>query len=1201
MLFSADLFGAAVDGAGADDPVQALLDGSSALQPQSDTEADDPAEQSAAITPYLLDESEYHSLIGADDTNQLRSELVFVDPATPNYQQLLDDLLSREDENRQIEVVMLEADTDGVAQIGDILAGFRDLDAVHIISHSSDGAIRIGSSTLDQSRLDTESVEIGSWSQAFNADGDLLIYGCDPAASGDGELFVDTLAQLTGADVIASKDLTCHASSSDGYDIVLIDSRLQDSGDLLNSVADDTLTFVYDSAKDSAADVFRNVFNWAGANNAKIDSLSILSHGTEGAFQLGTDWITKSTLDADTELWQQLGSYMTTDANIYILGCDVAGDEGEGQPLLDELANLTGADLFASDDVTGVGGDWVLETASAGSDDELSSGIVLPFDMQSLKATDVSLAWFDVNWGYRQQVTIDQSMVSGSNDLSNFAVLVTLTDASLKSTSNGGNVGQTDGGDIVFTSADGTTQLDHQIESYNAATGELVVWVEIPTLSATADTELFLYYGNAGAVNQWNDAGTWDASYAGVWHLGADYQDSTSNNNDGTNSGTTNDPTGQIGAGDDFNGTSNYISTTSNEAKTANSFTISTWFNADATDYAHHLLWEGTATGNGWGSPEAEMHISLGTNNDGSPLSDYVSFFLGDDSVFGQDPLEIFTAFTDTTGWHQVTVVVSNMSTTPTAAMYLDGVLVGTDTGSLADTSRSNWNTDLQFGKPGAASRYFDGQLDEVRLATTTRSADWIATEYNNQNAPATYITFGSESTPNDIINTVPGSQTTNEDTALVFSSGNGNAISVTGDAGQTYYMVLSVTNGSLSLSGVSGLTFTDGDGTSDASMSFSGTLEDVNAALAGLGFSPTADYNGGSTLTITSNDATLYQLNIDANLKGYYSFDNTGDLGNDDSPGGTNDGTVNGATATVNGTRGDVLSFDGNDYAQINGHFGNPANVTLAAWVNLTAADTSGSEVISLGDSVALRLDAPTHGVQAFMYNGSTWTNINSGQFLAGSGWHHVAYTYDNATHVQTLYIDGVAAGSNTVSGSISYTLGANSFIGKHGDGQTTFDFNGLIDDVRVYDRTLDASEVGALADDLNLQDTDTVAITVTPVNDAPTGTNGTITAIEDTDYVFSTSDFGFSDADGDAFDRVWIATLPSQGTLKWNGSGFSAGNYIMAEDIDLGLLTWTPPANVSGAALTSFTFQVQDDSASSNLDLTPNTMTVDVTAQND
>ena len=106
-------------------------------------------------------------------------------------------------------------------------------------------------------------------------------------------------------------------------------------------------------------------------------------------------------------------------------------------------------------------------------------------------------------------------------------------------------------------------------------------------------------------------------------------------------------------------------------------------------------------------------------------------------------------------------------------------------------------------------------------------------------------------------------------------------------------------------------------------------------------------------------------------------------------------------------------------------------------------------------------------------------WTNINSGQFLAGSGWHHVAYDFTIMRPVGSdLCTTARCSGSNTVSASIS-TLGANSFIGKHGDGQTTFDFNGLIDDVRVYDRTLDASEVGALADDLNLQDTDTVAIT--------------------------------------------------------------------------------------------------------------------------
>ena len=119
--------------------------------------------ESGAVTPLLLDESEYQAILGSE--NRLRSELVFVDPATPDYQQLLDDLLSREDDYRQFEVVVLEADRDGVAQISDILAGFRELDAVHIISHGSDGAIRIGNSTLDQSRLDTESEEIESWAR----------------------------------------------------------------------------------------------------------------------------------------------------------------------------------------------------------------------------------------------------------------------------------------------------------------------------------------------------------------------------------------------------------------------------------------------------------------------------------------------------------------------------------------------------------------------------------------------------------------------------------------------------------------------------------------------------------------------------------------------------------------------------------------------------------------------------------------------------------------------------------------------------------------------------------------------------------------------------------------------------------------------------------------------------------------------------
>ena len=166
---------------------------------------------------------------------------------------------------------------------------------------------------------------------------------------------------------------------------------------------------------------------------------------------------------------------------------------------------------------------------------------------------------------------------------------------------------------------------------------------------------------------------------------------------------------------------------------------------------------------------------------------------------------------------------------------------------------------------------------------------------------------------------------------------------------------------------------------------------------------------------------------------------------------------------------------------------------MTLAAWVNLTAADSLGSHVISLGDSVLLTVDEPSvgNGVSGVYYNGSTWVKLPTGQFIAGTGWHHIAYIFDDTNNTNTLYIDGAVVATATASTSISYTQGANSFIGKHGNGQTAFDFNGKIDDARVYNRALTAGEVAALAADVSLTDTDTVAITVTAVNDAPTITN--------------------------------------------------------------------------------------------------------------
>ncbi len=139
-------------------------------------------------------------------------------------------------------------------------------------------------------------------------------------------------------------------------------------------------------------------------------------------------------------------------------------------------------------------------------------------------------------------------MVSGPH--TNFPVLISLTLADLKTTANGGNVQNASGYDIIFTSDQaGNTQLAHEIESYTASTGEIIMWVRIPSLVSA--TKIYLFYGNSsissfqGNVTSNGVTGVWDSNYKGVWHLREDpsgaapqMQDATSNNNDGTSNGT---------------------------------------------------------------------------------------------------------------------------------------------------------------------------------------------------------------------------------------------------------------------------------------------------------------------------------------------------------------------------------------------------------------------------------------------------------------------------------------------------------------------------------------------------------------------------------------------------------------------------------------------------------------------------------------
>jgi VCBS repeat-containing protein len=106
------------------------------------------------------------------------------------------------------EYQVLDANRDGIEQIVTALSGQSGYDSIQIISHGASGYITIGSTVLNSSTLDFYAAELALLGNALTENGDLLLYGCNVAAGDQGQDFIDTLSQLTGADVAASDDPT---------------------------------------------------------------------------------------------------------------------------------------------------------------------------------------------------------------------------------------------------------------------------------------------------------------------------------------------------------------------------------------------------------------------------------------------------------------------------------------------------------------------------------------------------------------------------------------------------------------------------------------------------------------------------------------------------------------------------------------------------------------------------------------------------------------------------------------------------------------------------------------------------------------------------------------------------------------------------------------------------------------------------------
>lgn len=133
--------------------------------------------------------------------------------------------------------------------------------------------------------------------------------------------------------------------------------------------------------------------------------------------------------------------------------------------------------------------------------------IILFFSFVAFILNNANAQWL-TGYGFRKPIEIDESYIPGTTDLTDYTFLVNIIDPNQAHTSSSGYVGHINGYDIDFTLSDGITTMDFEIEEYDNATGELVAWVRIPTLSDTTNTNYIKIYRSKSDAVDSSDAVT---------------------------------------------------------------------------------------------------------------------------------------------------------------------------------------------------------------------------------------------------------------------------------------------------------------------------------------------------------------------------------------------------------------------------------------------------------------------------------------------------------------------------------------------------------------------------------------------------------------------------------------------------------------------------------------------------------------------
>ncbi len=786
--------------------------------------ADDSAVMVAEVAPA---ESESSSLdtTSQNQATQAAVEIVVVDSRVQDLQQLLEDLGQSE---RNFEVFVLDAQRDGVDQISEILSGRSNVSSLHIVSHAEDFAVRLGNVWLGSENLDGYAGQIAGWNSSLNVDADILFYGCDLASGESGRTLIDSVSTLTGADVAASDDETGYANFAADWDLEYrtgaIESEVAFSSELQQNWIGKLSTITVNTFTDEVS---------ANGFTSFREAIALATAGDTIVLGAGTYNLTIDTLEISK--------------NLTITGTDARSTIIDGSALGKRVFELQGTSVVTMSSMTIQGGN------------EGSGGGIYVNDSSVLNLSDALL---------RNNTSDDGGAIHVHGTANLQRVLLFDNNASGK------------GGAINFHGADGGTLTNVTISGNTANNdgGGLYTDTNITIINSTITMNTGDKGGgivnNGAVVTISNTIIANNTGISGDPDVMGDFSSDGSNLIQTVGTAT--------GFGGDITGTNPNLGALTNNGGQTDTHAITT------SSAAYNA---GTATG----APSVDQR---GVARDGSiDIGAFEYSTLANNApVLDSTKSPALTAINEDAGAPSgaVGTLVSQLVDLSSPSGQLDNVTdvdvspslgiaitaadstngtwwYSTDNGSTWTTLGAVSGVSARLLAADAATRlYFQPNANwngSIANAITFRA--WDQTQYTVDSLADTSVNGGATafsaatdtaslviSAINDAPeNSLPATQIVMVGLAKTFNAANGNLISISDiDANSgSLQVTLNATKGVVSLSGVTGLSFTEGDGTADITMTFSGTIAEINAALDGLSFTGTA--NGAGSLQIVTND----------------------------------------------------------------------------------------------------------------------------------------------------------------------------------------------------------------------------------------------------------------------------------------------------------------------------------------------------------